>query len=84
MLQDDVDASKRVCVPVRLGPYQYVLVRLNGTTSTIVVPRVALDAGTIEVIVRPGDLVMEVALKSTSDPDLDPARGQLWPSENES
>jgi hypothetical protein len=82
MLKDNIDTSKRVCVPVRIGPYQYVLVRSNGATSTIVVPRVALDAGTAEVIVRPGDLVIEVALKSTSDPDLDPARGQLWPNED--
>jgi hypothetical protein len=43
----------------------------------------ALDEGTAEVLVEPGDRIVEIALSSTSDPDLDPARGQLWPREAE-
>jgi hypothetical protein len=33
----------------------------------------------VEVVVAEGDRVLEVTLSSTSDPDLDPGRGQLWP-----
>lgn len=73
--------SRRVRVDVRTGPYQYVLVRPDGTSSTIRVEPAERATGTVETEVYDGDRVLEVALSSTSDPDLDPARGQLWPPE---
>jgi hypothetical protein len=67
-------------IPVRKGPYQYVLVGADGTTETISVTDQQLDAGWVEVEVSEGQQITEVALSSTSDPDLDPARGELWPT----
>ncbi len=78
----DSKPLSRARVPVRTGPYQYVRVGPDGSTATIPVDRAALDAGTIEVDVVTGDRVMEIALSSTSDPDLDPPHGQLWPAED--
>lgn len=68
-------------IPVRRGPYQYVRVAADGATTPIRVDPSALDAGALEVDVRDGETVTEIALSSTSDPDLDPARGQLWPKD---
>ena len=67
--------------PVRSGPYQYVRVRPDGTSVTIPVDDSARDAGVAAAEVDDGDTIVEVALSSTSDPDLDPPRGQLWPEE---
>jgi hypothetical protein len=66
-------------IPVRIGPFQYVRVHRDGTTTTIVITEEQLDAGQATVEVEEGDALAEVALSSTSDPDLKPARGQLWP-----
>ncbi len=71
--------ERRIRLSVRPGPYQYVRVGADGTSVTIPVSRAEIDAGFAEATVEPDDIVMEIALKSTSDPDLDPARGQLWP-----
>jgi len=70
-----------VRLSVRSGPYQYVRVRPDGSSATIPVSHAALAAGSADVDVGPGDRIVEVALSSTSDPDLDAARGQLWPPE---
>ena len=67
--------------PVRTGPYQYVRVQSDGTTETIPVGDGDLETGTAEAHVGEGDAIVEVALSSTSDPDLDPPHGQLWPRE---
>jgi hypothetical protein len=67
--------------PVRRGPYQYVRVRPDGTSSTVTVDEQMLHDGVASCEVAPDDRIVEVALSSTSDPDLDPPRGQLWPSE---
>lgn len=80
-MASEAPQSEHVRVPVRSGPYQYVRVRADGSTATVHVGEEDFEAGTVEVCVAPGDRVMEVALSSTSDPDLDPARGQLWPPE---
>jgi hypothetical protein len=77
---DDKSTATRVRVPVRTGSYQYVLVRPDGSSTTIPVGPEALEEGSVEVEVSAGDAVMEVALSSTSDPDLDPPRGELWPA----
>lgn len=80
MPTDFQQAATPVRVRVRTGSYQYVLVRPDGSSTTIRVDREALDAGSVEVGVSEGDRVIEVALSSTSDPDLDPPRGELWPA----
>ena len=72
-------AETRISIPVREGRYQYVRVRPGGETSTIKVAPADLERGTVEVAVDEGDRLLEVTLSSTSDPDLDPGRGQLWP-----
>jgi hypothetical protein len=66
-------------IPVRTGPFQYVLVRADGSTSTISIDESAIEAGRFDVSVAEDDRILEIALSSTSDPDLDPPRGQLWP-----
>jgi hypothetical protein len=68
-----------VTIPVRPGPFQYVLVRSDGTRSTVDVEREGIERGSVFVEVGTGDRVLEIALASTSDPDLDRAKGQLWP-----
>jgi|1185.fasta_scaffold1061667_1 hypothetical protein len=74
-------SSLRVRVPVRTGPYQYVRVDPDGVSSTIPVDAAAYASGAAEISVRPGERIVEIALSSTSDPDLDPPLGQLWPEE---
>lgn len=69
-------------IEVRTGPYQYVLTRLDGSAVTLDVSPAEREEGMAAVDVSEGDTVMEVALASTSDPDLDPARGRLWPAED--
>jgi citrate lyase subunit beta/citryl-CoA lyase len=81
MSADRPREPRRVRVPVRSGPYQYLLVGPDGESSTIPVDGWARDAGWAHVDVGPDDRVIEIALKSTSDPDTDPPRGQLWPDE---
>ena len=71
----------KVTIPVRPGPYQYVLVTKDGSSTTVSVDPEALERGSVEVSPEEGDRIMEVALASTSDPDLEPAAGQLWPPE---
>ena len=71
----------RITIPVRGGPYQYVVMRAGGAAETLGVTQAERDAGAAEVEVAGGDTVLEIALSSTSNPDLDPARGQLWPAE---
>jgi len=66
-------------IPIRSGPFNYVLVRADGTTVEIHPDDAQLAAGSTSVDVEQGDQILEIALSSTSDPDLDPARGQLWP-----
>jgi hypothetical protein len=75
-IRDDV-----ATFPVRSGPYQYVRVRPDGTSETIPVDDATLEAGVGAAEVAAGDTIVEVALSSTSDPDLDPPHGQLWPLE---
>jgi hypothetical protein len=70
-----------VTIPVRRGRYDYVLVRPDGTSTTLDVTESDLDAEQHTAALRDGERVVEIALSSTSDPDLDPARGQLWPRE---
>lgn len=72
----------KITIPVRTGPYQYVATRSGGETETLDVTAGEREAGEAEVEVGEGDIVMEIALSSTSNPDLDPARGQLWPPEH--
>ena len=72
----------KIPIPVRPGPYLYVVVHPDGSTENIDTPDETLDAGSIEVEVDDSDRVMELARSSTSDPDLAPARGQLWPEES--
>jgi hypothetical protein len=66
-------------IPVRRGPFQYVVVGPDGSTTTVQIEEADLAAGSVRVEVGDGDRVLEIALASTSDPDLNPARGQLWP-----
>jgi len=68
-----------ISIPVREGRYQYVRVRPSGETKTVRVGPSDFECGTADVAVAEGDCVLEVTLSSTSDPDLDPGRGQLWP-----
>jgi hypothetical protein len=80
-MPSEATQGEPVRVPVRSGPYLYVRVRSDGDSETVAIGADDLEAGFVTVRVAPGDRVMEVALSSTSDPDLDPARGQLWPPE---
>jgi hypothetical protein len=66
-------------IPVRSGSFQYVLVRKDGSTHTLKVDDGDTRSGWLEVAVVDGDRLLEIALSSTSDPDLNPPRGQLWP-----
>jgi hypothetical protein len=75
----DEHQETTISIPVREGRYQYVRVRTNGDSSTVPVAPADLERGTVDVAVAPGDRVLEVTLSSTSDPDLEPGRGQLWP-----
>jgi hypothetical protein len=81
MTNRDEGLETTVQFPVRSGPYQYVRVRSDGTSATLPVDEAALEAGTASASVAGGDTIVEVALSSTSDPDLDAPRGQLWPPE---
>lgn len=81
MSQKSISDTRDVEFSVREGSFLYVLVHSDGSTSTIPVDQSALDRGRIRVRVLPEDRIIEIALKSTSDPDLDPARGQIWPEE---
>lgn len=78
---DDQNETTEARVPVRKGRYEYVLVREDGTSTTIPVGEAAYGEGTLAVAVRAGEKIVEIGLSSTSDPDLDPPRGQLWPEE---
>jgi hypothetical protein len=82
MTTSDEELLQHVRFPVRSGPYQYIRVGSDGTSSTLPVDGAQLEAGTAEARIASGDTVVEVALSSTSDPDLDPPRGQLWPAED--
>lgn len=73
-----------VTIPVRTGRFAYVRVARDGETHDLHVDSEARERGTFETTVSDGDQVIEIALGSTSDPDLDRARGQLWPLEEES
>lgn len=64
---------------VRPGRYAYVRVGARGDAHDVHVSHAERENGTFETIVAPGDRILEIALSSTSDPDLAPARGQLWP-----
>ena len=81
MATRDDGSVASVRFPVRSGPYQYVRVGSDGTSTTIEVGDADLERGSAEASVADGESIVEVALSSTSDPDLDPPRGQLWPEE---
>jgi hypothetical protein len=68
-----------VSIPVRPGRYAYVRVAPDGTTTHLDVASPDLDAGRATIDVAPGDLLVEIALSSTSDPDYERPRGTLWP-----
>ena len=78
MHNESIATTRSVTIPVRPGRYSYVRVAPDGATSTIHVPATALDRGIASVEVAPGESIVEIALSSTSDPDLAPARGVLW------
>lgn len=82
MTTRDEGLVSRVRFAVRTGPYQYIRVGSDGTSSTLAIADAELEAGTAEADVAGGDSIVEVALSSTSDPDLDPPKGQLWPAED--
>lgn len=73
-----------VTIPVRAGRFAYVRVARDGETHDLHVDSGSRERGTFETTVSDGDQVIEIALGSTSDPDLDRARGRLWPLEEES
>ena len=79
MSPNDRPEETTISIPVREGRYQYVRVRPSGETHTVRVGPADFERGVAAVAVRDGDRVLEVTLSSTSDPDLDPGRGQLWP-----
>lgn len=68
-----------VTIPVRIGRFGYVRVASDGTTVDLHINVEARERGQFETIVAQGDCVLEIAFGSTSDPDLDRARGQIWP-----
>jgi hypothetical protein len=70
-----------VRIPIREGRYEYVRVAPDGAATTLVIDEEARAAGVATVAVSDGDRVLEVNRSSTSDPDFEPARGQLWPEE---
>lgn len=71
-----------VVLPVRTGKFGYVRVARDGTTHDLHVDPEPRERGEFRTSVADGDRVLEIALGSTSDPDLDPARGQIWPIED--
>ena len=72
-----------VTIPVRPGRFAYVRVARDGETHDLHVDSATRERGSFAIAVSDGDQVIEIALGSTSDPDLDRARGQLWPPEEE-
>ena len=76
MANDDPQTAREVTIPVRGGRYDYILVRPDGTSTRLDVTDSDLAAGHHTAALRDGERVVEIALSSTSDPDLDPARGQ--------
>ena len=81
MANDHGKELREARVPVRRGRYAYVLVRRDGTSTTIPVSEAAYDEGPLEVAGRDGERIVEVGVSSTSDPDLDAPLGELWPRE---
>ncbi|HQR38452.1 MAG TPA: hypothetical protein PLF26_08615 [Blastocatellia bacterium] len=78
MPDEAIATTRSVTIPVRPGRYAYVRVGPDGSTSTVHVSTRELDRGKATVDVTPGESIVEIALSSTSDPDLDPARGVVW------
>lgn len=76
--------AQTVTIPVRPGRFAYVRVARDGETHDLHVDSGSKERGSFATAVSDGDQVIEIALGSTSDPDLDRARGQLWPPEEES
>lgn len=72
-----------ITIPVRTGRFAYVRVARDGETHDLHVDSWSKERGSFATTVSDGDQVIEIALGSTSDPDLDRARGQLWPLEEE-
>ena len=73
------ETTREVRIPVRDGRYEYVLVAADGAATTLSVSDAAKAIGFETVTVRDGDRVLEVNQSSTSDPDFEAPRGQLWP-----
>lgn len=80
----DPAGVQTIAIPVRFGRFAYVRVARDGETHDLHVDSASKDRGSFETTVSDGDQVIEIALGSTSDPDLDRARGQLWPPVEES
>ncbi len=80
----DQAGVQTIAIPVRFGRFAYVRVAGNGETHDLHVDSGARERGSFETTVSDGDQVLEIGLGSTSDPDLDRARGQLWPPVEES
>ncbi len=79
----DRGGSQTVEIPVRAGRFGYVRVSPDGSAHDLRVGADDRERGTSVVAVTNGDRILEIALGSTSDRDLDPGRGQLWPEEGD-
>ena len=77
----DTTVPQTVTIAVRPGRFAYVVVARDGATRDLHVDHASKERGSFTTGVSNGDQVIEIALGSTSDPDLDRARGVLWPTE---